>query len=97
MMDERPHAEPTEYVIWSAGGLLALVVGLGAAFTLWTALGPLAQTGLAVLAVGALGAGLLLIGLAVPKPFARMILLVFAAALLTGFAFGGTQFGRLTP
>ena len=38
MMGDRSLGEPSEYVIWGAAGLLAMILGLGVAFALWAAL-----------------------------------------------------------
>jgi hypothetical protein len=95
MMRERPAGEPAEYVIWAASGLLALLAGGGAAFLLWGALHRAEQQGLATAAIFSLGAGLALIGLAIERPLWRLLVVLFAAALILSYAAGGPEFVRL--
>jgi hypothetical protein len=96
-MRERSFGEPADYVIWLTSGLLSLLLGLGASFVLWVALHHSAQVVLARGAVGALGAGLFLIGLAMPKPLTSAFLALFSIMLVVGFTLGGPQFARLLP
>jgi hypothetical protein len=99
MMSSRSYEEPrdADAVIWAACGLLALVLGLGAAFSLWAMFRASLQPSIPDLAVGSLGLGLLLLGAAMHRPTGRVFLIVFAAVLLLGYAFGGAAFNRLIP
>lgn len=98
-MSSRSYEEPREAdaVIWAAWGLLASVLGLGAAFSLWAMFHVSGQASIPDVAVGSLGLGLLLLGAAVHTSAARVFLIVFAAVLLLGYAFGGPAFNRLIP
>lgn len=87
--------EPSDYVIWTTSSLLALLIGVGGAFLLWVPLHVVEQTGLASAAVGALGAGTVLIGLSLDKPLLRVFLVVMAAMLVLGYTLGGPEFARL--
>jgi hypothetical protein len=97
VMPDRSLGEPTEYVIWGASGLLALLLGLGAAFVLWAGLHRSAEVALVDAAVAILGAGLLLLGLATERPLVRLFIILFAVMMAAGFAVGGPEFARLLP
>jgi hypothetical protein len=89
--------EPSEYVIWGATSLLALLLGLGSAFVLWAALFRSSHADLARGAVGSLGLGVVLIGAAAMRPMMRMFFVLFGAALMLGYIAGGPEFARLVP
>jgi hypothetical protein len=97
MMPERSVGEPSDFIIWGSTGLLALLLGLGAAFVLWAALRHAAEPWLVEIAVGLLGIGMLLLGLATERPLTRLFFVLFAAMLIVGFSFGSPEFGRLLP
>jgi hypothetical protein len=97
VMPDRSLPEPTDYVIWGASGLLALVLGLGSAFFLWVALHRTDRVDLADGAVASLGLGLLLIGMAAERPATRVFCVLLAVVLVVGFALGGPEFARLAP
>jgi hypothetical protein len=97
MMPDRSLGEPNDVVIWSASGLLALVLGLGTAFFLWFTLHRSDQAIVAQGAVGSLSLGLVLIGLGAERPMTRVFFVLLAATLVAGYALGGPEFARLTP
>lgn len=97
MMPERSLPEPSEFVIWATSSLLALVVGLGAAFFLWMALRSSGAPLLAEGAVVTLGVGAALIGVSSEKPLRRVFLVLLAAMLIVGYALGAPEFARLLP
>jgi hypothetical protein len=97
MMPERSVPEPSDYVIWGASSLLALVLGLGSAFFLWVVLHRSEHPELARGAVASLGLGLVLIGVAVDRPMTRAFFILLAVVLAAAFAFGGPEFARLAP
>jgi hypothetical protein len=94
-MRDRPYTEPAEYVIWTTSALLALLVGLAAAFFLWAALHRVTESGLASAAVGAFGGGTVLIALSLDRPLLRAFLVLAAAVLVLGYALGGPAFSHL--
>jgi hypothetical protein len=96
-MGDRSVREPTEYVIWACVTLLGLLLGLASAFVLWAALQRSADGGLAHVAVGALGVGVVLIGLSVERPLTRAFMVSTAAMLILGYAVGGPAFAHLLP
>ena len=96
-MRDRSFPEPTEYVIWGASGLLALLLGLGSAFFLWVVLRHSEHPGLAAAAVYSLAAGVILIGVALERPLIRIFLILFAVALVASYAAGAPEFARLVP
>ena len=93
-MGDRSLPEPAEFVLWTAAGLLAMVLGVGTAFVFWGALraaeGTLADTGIACLS-----AGVAVVGLAVARPLHRAFFVLFAVTLLVAFLLGGPEFARL--
>jgi len=95
MMRDRSVGEPTEYVIWGSVTLLGMLIGVATAFVLWAAFQKTAAPGLAQLAVGALGVGVVLIGLSVERPLARAFLVTLAAVLIVGYTLGGPAFAHL--
>lgn len=88
---------PTDYVIWGASGLLAVILGLGTAFFLWVGLHHAQHAELASGAVVSLSLGLVLIGLAAERPIMRTFVVLLAAMMLLSFAFGGPAFAHLLP
>jgi hypothetical protein len=94
-MRDRSFQEPSEYVIWTSSSLLALLIGVAAAFFLWVALHSVVETGLASAAVGTLAAGTVLIALSLDKPLVRVFLVVVATVLVLGYTLGGPEFARL--
>ena len=95
MMRDRSFGEPVEYVIWGAWGLLALVLGLGAAFFFWAALRQADHGSLATAAVCSLGAGLVLIAMAVERPLTRFAVAIFSVSLIGCYLGGAAQFAKL--
>lgn len=95
MMPGRSLREPNEVVIWAATSLLALVVGLGAAYFLWYSLRNAQATIVVQGAVVSLSLGLVLVGLGVQRPLTRVFFVVLAASLALAFALGGPEFARL--
>ena len=90
MMRERPLQEPSELVIWSATTLLGALIGLAAAFMLWTQLHRTGEPTMLDGAVFSLGFGFGLMGLALPGLTRRLFLVVLGCTLLIGyFALGG--------
>jgi hypothetical protein len=97
MTPERSLPEPSEFVIWATSALLALVVGLGAAFFIWMLL---RRSGAPLLAEGAvvsLGVGVALIGLSSERTLGRVFLVLLAVMLIVGYVLGGPEFARLLP
>jgi hypothetical protein len=97
MTPDRSLPEPSEFVIWATSALLALVVGLGAAFFLWMLLRRSGAPVLAEVAVVTLGVGIALIGLSSERALRRIFLVLLAAMLVVGYALGGPEFARLLP
>jgi hypothetical protein len=96
-MGDRSLREPTEYVIWAATGLLAVILGLGTAFVFWDALHRVASGRLADAGLTCFSVGLAILGLAVERPLHRAFFVIFAMALLAAYLLGGPQFARLVP
>jgi hypothetical protein len=94
-MRSRTLGEPSEYVIWAASGLLAVLLGLGGAFVLWYVLHRASNASLIDAAICAFGAGLTLLGLATGKQMARVFLVLMAVALVLGFLLGSPAFSHL--
>ena len=88
-------AEPSEIVIWSAGGLLAVVLGIGAAFFLWSGFQDAAHIQLAPFLVAGFSTGVLLLGMASKRPLVRTIVALFAVTLVLSFLIGTPSFARL--
>lgn len=95
MMGSRPVREPTELVIWSASALLGIVVGIGAAFTLWAQLHRSADVAILDGAVVALGVGLCLIAVALDNLTTRLFIWAASAGLLLAFFAGSSLFQSL--
>jgi hypothetical protein len=95
MMRDRSIREPADFLIWSTSALLALLVGTAVAFLLWRGLHRVPETGLALAAVGSLGAGTVLIALALDRPLLRVFLVVMAAVFVLGYTLGGPAFSHL--
>jgi len=95
VLGERPAREPAEIVIWGASSLLAVLLGVGCAFMLWSQLHETARVGLLMASVGAVGAGLALIGVSSSNARIRVMLFLFAAALELAFFTGGTAFAHI--
>jgi hypothetical protein len=95
MMHDRSFREPADYVIWMTSAMLALLVGMAVAFFLWVGLHRVTESGLALAAVGTLGAGTVLIALALDRPLVRVFLVVMAAVFVLGYTLGGPAFARL--
>lgn len=94
-MHDRSATEPADYVIWGAWGLLAVLLALGSAFSLWTALHRLSQAGLVDAAVGSLAFGLALLGFAVNRRLTRLFLVVYAVTLVLAYAIGAPHFSKI--
>jgi|SRR5580704_13027718 hypothetical protein len=97
MIPDRSLGEPNDVVIWTAAGLLALVLGLGTAFFLWFALHRADQVLVAQGAVGSLSIGLVLVGLGASRPMTRVFFVLLATTLILGYALGASEFARLVP
>ena len=89
--------EPAELIIFGTTALLAIVLGIGVAFGLWSQLHHTSQRAILIAAVSALSAGTGCVGFAIEKPAARLFLLVFGATLLLAFFLGGPIFATLVP
>lgn len=96
-MGEQPAKEPADAIIFGATALLAIVVGAGVAFSLWTELHRTSEHAVLTAAVSALSAGMGCIAFAVAKPATRLFLLVFAGTLLVAFFLGGSIFALVSP
>lgn len=97
MMNERPASVPAEMVIGVSTALLGVLVGVGAAFGLWSQLHHTATPSVLDTAVVALAGGLALVALAVQSFAARLFLLVAALTLALAFFSGATLFATLVP
>jgi hypothetical protein len=97
MMRLRSFGEPTEPVIRAASALLALAVGIGLAFGLWSQLRHVADWSGLEVAVVALGLGLGLIALGLRYPAARIFLAVLGVTLVLAFFCGGHAFTAIAP
>lgn len=95
MMHDRSFREPADYVIWTTSAMLALLVGTAVAFLLWVGLHRVSESGLALAAVGTLGAGTVLVALSLDRPLLRVFLVVMAAVFVLGYTLGGPAFARL--
>ena len=95
MMHDRSYREPADYVIWMTSAMLALLVGTAVAFFLWVGLHRVAESGLALAAVGMLGAGTVLVALSLDRPLLRIFLVVMAAVFVLGYSLGGPAFAHL--
>lgn len=97
MMSERPATESTEVVISAATTLLGAVLGVALAFGLWTQLHRSTQSSLLSPAVAALGIGLSLTGLALPRFSTRLFLLGLGVSLVAAFFLAGPLFQSIAP
>ena len=95
MMHDRSFREPADFVIWTTSAMLALLVGTAVAFILWVGLHRVTESGLALAAVGTLGAGTVLVALSLDRPLLRVFLVVMAAVFVLGYSLGGPAFARL--
>jgi hypothetical protein len=95
MMHDRSYREPADYVIWTTSAMLALLVGTAMAFFLWVGLHRVTESGLALAAVGTLGAGTVLVALSLDRPLLRTFLVVMAAVFVLGYTLGGPAFAHL--
>lgn len=94
-MPERLFTGPSEFVIWAASALLALITGLGAAFFLWSVLRHTGEPVAAQAAIVSFGIGLALVGVSTEKPLVRVFCTLFAAMLVFAYLLGGVAFARL--
>ena len=94
-MHDRSFREPADFVIWTTSAMLALLVGTAVAFFLWIGLHRVTESGLALAAVGTLGAGTVLVALSLDRPLLRVFLVVMAAVFVLGYSLGGPAFARL--
>jgi hypothetical protein len=85
MMNERHALMPAQLVIGASSTLLGGVLGAGAAFGLWSQLHHTAAPGILAVAVLALAAGLILVGLAAGSLAVRLFFLVAALTLALAF------------
>jgi small-conductance mechanosensitive channel len=92
---DRAANDATDYVIWTTWTLLALLIGVGAAFVTWTELHPIAEYRLALAAVGFLGLGTVLIALSIERPLIRAFLYVVALMFVFSFALAPHEFAQL--
>jgi drug/metabolite transporter superfamily protein YnfA len=97
MLPQHSVPESNEVVIWTAGSLLAALLGLGGAFGLWLFLRHSDAQTAAHAAVVTLGAGIAVVGLSAERPPARLFWIVLAGMMLVGYLFGGPEFSRLVP
>ena len=95
MMGSRPVREPTELVIWSASALLGIMVGIGAAFMLWSQLHRSADQAILDAAVVAVAAGFSLVSVALDNFLARLFVWAASAALVVSFFAGAPLFSSL--
>ncbi|HZY99993.1 MAG TPA: hypothetical protein VFE36_10500 [Candidatus Baltobacteraceae bacterium] len=95
MMHDDSYREPADYVIWATSAMLALLVGMAVAFLLWVGLHRVTESGMALAAVGTLGAGTVLVGLSLDRPLVRVFLVVMAAVFVLGYTLGGPAFSHL--
>lgn len=97
MMQDGTLRAPIEVVIWVASLLIAALLGVGAAYVLWSGLHHTAEAGVLTASVAALGFGLALVGLALQTPRMRAALVLFAVMLLLAFYAGSPAFAHLMP
>jgi hypothetical protein len=95
MMGDRSIGEPAEYVMWSAAGLLAMILGVGTAFVFWAVLHRASGSTLVDSGVTCFSVGVAILGLSVERPLARAAFVIFAMALLATYLLGGPAFARL--
>lgn len=88
-------AEASEIVIWCAAGLLAVILGIGGAFFLWTGFRGEDNIWLVTLLVAGFGTGVLLLGLASKHFLLRAVVALFALTLVLSFVVGSPSFARL--
>jgi hypothetical protein len=86
---------PTEFVIGASWALLGVVLGVAAAFGLWSQLQHTMEPGILTSAVAALAAGLVFIALAVRTTGVRLFMLAAGLALALAFFAGAGAFGAL--
>jgi hypothetical protein len=97
MMGSRSSNAPTEMIIRGASALLALVVGVGLAFGLWSQVHRVAEPSSIEVAVASLGLGLGLIAVGLRYAAGRIFLAVMAVTLVLAFFGGGHAFAGITP
>ena len=92
----RIHLEqPSDIVIWGAGALLAVVLGIGTAFFLWFGLHDGEHMQVAPVLVAGFGGSVLFLGLGSKRPLIRAIVALFAVTLVLSFIVGSPSFARL--
>jgi hypothetical protein len=95
-MLRREHATaPADLVIWISIGGLAVLAGAGAAFALWRLLHNSPATDMAGAAIGVLALGLVLVGLGLRRPAARVFLLLMGLTLAVTFFTASPAFTAL--
>jgi hypothetical protein len=97
MLPQHSVPESNEVVIWTAGSLLATLLGLAGAFGLWLFLRHSDAQTVAHAAVVTLGAGIAVVGLSAERSPARLFWIVLAGMMVVGYLFGNAEFARLIP
>jgi hypothetical protein len=97
MLPQHSVPETNEVVIWTAGSLLAALLGGAGAFGLWLFLRHSDAQTAAHAAVVTLGAGIAVVGLAAERPPTRLFWVVLAGMMVIGYLFGAPEFSRLIP
>jgi hypothetical protein len=97
MVPQHSVPETHDVMIWTAGSLLAALLGLGGAFGLWLFLRHSDAQTAAHAAVVTLGAGIAVVGLSAERAPARLFWIVLAGVVVVGYLFGGAEFARLIP
>ncbi len=95
MMKEHPAQMPAELVIGVSASLLGVLVGVGAAFGLWSQLHHTADPGILASGVAALSAGSAFVALAVQSTASRLFLIAAACSLALAFFLGSGAFSHL--
>jgi hypothetical protein len=97
MLPQHSVPESNEVVIWTAGSLLAALLGLAGAFGLWLFLRHSDTQTIAHAAVVTLGAGIAVVGLSAERLSTRLFWIVLAGMMVAGYLFGDAEFARLIP
>jgi hypothetical protein len=97
MLPQHSVPESNEVVIWTAGSLLATLLGLAGAFGLWLFLRHSDAQTVAHAAVVTMGAGIAVVGLSAERPPTRLFWVVLAGMMVVGYLFGDAEFARLIP
>lgn len=95
MMKERPAQVPAEVVIGISAALLGVILGIGAAYGLWSQLHHTAEPTMLTAAVVALTTGLALVACSVQTFSTRLFLAAAALSLALAFFAGSGAFASL--